>query len=227
MAGRLYGVGVGPGDPELVTLKALRLMRECEIIAVTGENPKESAAYRIAETIYPEVAGKELLHLVTPMTKDREVLEAGYRASADAIEQYLKEGKSVALLTLGDPSVYSSFIYIKRLVQADGYETKMISGVPSFCAAAAEIGDSLADRNEQIHVIPASYRIEEAMELEGTKVLMKSGSKLADVKELLQKRNYQACMIENCGMPDERIYPELSEFPEKGSYYSIMIVKEP
>lgn len=227
MAGRLYGVGVGPGDPELVTLKALRLMRECEIIAVTGENPKESVAYRIAVTTYPEVVSKELLHLVTPMTKERAVLEAGYRASADAIEQYLKEGKSVALLTLGDPSVYSSFIYIKRLVQADGYETKMISGVPSFCAAAAKIGDSLADRNEQIHVIPASYQTEEAMELEGTKVLMKAGSKLADVKKLLQKQKYQAWMIENCGMPGERIYSDLSEFPEKGSYYSVVIVKEP
>lgn len=226
MAGKLYGIGVGPGDPELITLKALRLMKECDVIGIPGKNPSESVAYKIAEGAYPEIGGKELLQIVTPMTKNMDILNAAYQKGAKQIEACLDEGKNVGLLTLGDPTIYSTYIYIQRFVQADGYDAEIINGIPSFCAVSAKFNDSLVDRQEQLHVIPASYQIEDALKLPGTKVLMKAASKLNVVKQTLSANNQRAVMIENCGMPDERIYHSVEEFPETGSYYSLTIVKE-
>ena len=226
MKGTLYGIGVGPGDPELITLKALRIMKESPVIGIPGKNPAESVAYKIAEGAYPQIAEKELLMVETPMTKNREILEAGYRSAAEKIEACLDAGKDVAMLTLGDPTVYSTYIYMQKIVMADGYEAQIISGVPSFCAVAAKFRDSLVEREEQLHVIPASYQIEEALKLPGTKVLMKAASKLDVVRKTLLENGNHAVMIENCGMEDERIYYATEEIPEKGSYYSLMIVKE-
>lgn len=226
MKGKLFGIGVGPGDPEYITLKALRLMKACPVIGMPGKDPAESVAYKIAQGAYPEITEKELLMVETPMTKDKDILEAGYQNAAKQIEACLEAGKDVAMLTLGDPTVYSTYIYMQKLVAQAGYETEIISGVPSFCAVAAKFGDSLVEREEQLHVIPASYQIEEALKLPGTKVLMKAASKLHEVKATLIENGNKAVMIENCGMPDERIYHSVEEIPEKGSYYSLTIVKE-
>ena len=105
--GRVYGVGVGPGDPELMTVKALRILREVDVIAVPGRKPEESAAYRIAVQMVPEITGKEIVAVSMPMVKDREVLRAGHRAAAEKIKKYLSEGRDTAFITLGDPSIYS------------------------------------------------------------------------------------------------------------------------
>ena len=226
MAGKLYGIGVGPGDPELITLKALRLMKECDVIAVPGKDPSESIALKIAMGAYPEIKNKELLLIATPMTKDMKVLKEAYVNGAKLVEKALDEGKSVGLLTLGDPTVYSTYIYIQRNVVADGYEAEIVSGITSFCAVSAKFGDSLVDRHEPLHVIPASYQIEEALKLPGTKVLMKAGSKLNEVKKVLKDNNCEAVMIENCGMENEKMYYSTDEIPDQGSYYSLTIVKE-
>ena len=225
MAGKLYGIGVGPGDPELMTLKALKTMKACDVIAIPGKNPSESVAYRIAEGAYPEINEKEQLLITTPMTKDLKVLNDAYKKGAEAIEKLLDEGKSVGLLTLGDPTIYSTYIYVHRNVIQDGYEAEIINGIPSFCAVSAKFGDSLVDRDEPLHVIPASYQIEDALKLPGTKVLMKAASKLSEVKQTLKEQGCQAMMIENCGMPDEKIYRSTDEIPEKGSYYSLTVIK--
>jgi precorrin-2/cobalt-factor-2 C20-methyltransferase len=223
--GKLYGIGVGPGDPELVTLKALRLMNECPVIGVPGKNPSESVALKIAKEACPEISNKKLLLIETPMTKDSEVLENGYAMAAEKIIACLKQGEDVAMLTLGDPTVYSTYIYIQRLVTLKGYEAEIINGIPSFCAVAAKFNDSLVEREEILHVIPASYQIDDALKLSGTKVLMKAASKLSDVKRTLMANGSSAVMVENCGMEGEKIYYSLDEIPEKGSYYSLIIVK--
>ena len=117
-------------------------------------------------------------------------------------------------------------MYIERKVRSLGYETCIINGIPSFCAAASRMNESLADRNEQIHIIPSSYDIEQALEFQGTKVFMKAGKKLADVKAMLIKKGITDCyMIENCGMPDEKIYSGADKIPENSGYYSIIIIR--
>ena len=169
---------------------------------------------------------KECLNLTTPMTKDKAVLNAAYQAASDQIIKQLEQGKDVACLTLGDPTIYSTYIYIHRIVKAHGYATEIINGIPSFCAVSAKLQDSLVDRSEQLHIIPSTYDIEAALELPGTKVLMKAASKMPIVKETLKRNDLKGAMIENCGMPEEHIYHGVDEIPDQASYYSIIVVKE-
>ena len=109
MRGILYGVGVGPGDPELMTLKAVRMIRENEVIAVPGAEAKETVAYQIAVQAVPELADKELLSIYMPMTHDAKELEENHRKGAKALEEVLDQGKDIVFLTLGDPTIYSTF----------------------------------------------------------------------------------------------------------------------
>ncbi len=226
MNGTLYGVGVGPGDPRMMTLLAVETIRKCTVIAVPAKGREHAMSYRIAEGMVEGIAKKECLTLSTPMTKDPELLKQSYEAAAAKIIEQLKEGRDVAYLTLGDPTIYSTYIYIQRLVKSQGFPACIINGVPSFCAAAAKMGDSLADRSEQIHIIPSNYDIEEAMEYPGTKILMKAASHLSEVRRLLQEKNQPGFMIENCGLPDEHIYSGTEEMPEEAGYYTIVLVKD-
>ena len=226
MNGTLYGVGVGPGDPRLMTYLAVDTIKCCPVLAVPADGKGKAVAYRIASGIVKNLDQKECLDLTTPMTKDRAVLDAAYQTAADRIIEKLEQGLDVACLTLGDPTIYSTYIYIHRLVKARGYDAKIINGIPSFCAVSAKLEDSLADRSEQIHIIPSTYGVEDALNLSGTKVLMKAASKMPIVKETLKRNDLKGAMIENCGMPEEHIYHGVDEIPDQASYYSIIVVKE-
>ncbi len=225
--GKLYGVGTGPGRPELMTLLAVETIRKCHVIAVPTAQRDAAASYRTAAAVIPEISEYDCLTLDTPMTKDIGKLDAAYQKAAEAIMQRLRSGEDVAYLVLGDPSVYSTYIYIHRIVRSFGFDTEIISGVTSFCAAAARIGDSLADRSEQLHIIPSSYDTKEALALPGTKVFMKAASRIGELKkELMECCTADALMIENCGMPDERIYYSPADIPESSGYFSIVIVTD-
>lgn len=226
MSGKLYGVGVGPGDPELLTIKAVRIITEADILFVPGEEKESSIAYKIAKQAVEEIDKKEVISIHMPMTKDEKRLEESHKNGANEIIHYLDQGKIVAFLTLGDPTVYSTYIYLHKIIRERGYETEIISGIPSFCAVAARLNQGLVEKSEQLHVIPSSYDIKDALELSGTKVLMKAGKKISAVVEQLQKLNCQASMIENCGMENEKIYKCLNEIKEDAGYYSLIIVKE-
>ena len=107
-----------------------------------------------------------------------------------------------------------------------GYATEIVSGITSFCAVSARFNEGLVEKSQQLHVIPASYQIEEALKLPGTKVLMKTGKKMQEVKAKIKASGNKAEMIENCGMPDEKIYRSVEEIPDDAGYYSLIIVKE-
>lgn len=222
--GTLYGVGVGPGDPMLMTLKAVQTARDCEVIAIPHKEREKCTALKIALGAVPELAEKETLTVDMPMTKDAEKLERAYAAGAAAIAEVLAQGKSVCFLTLGDPTVYSTYLYLHQRVAAMGYETRIIPGVTSFCAAAAELGISLCENKEQLHVIPGTYTPSEALSLSGTKVMMKNN--LPKTLEALRATGARAAMVENCGMENQHIYPNLESIPEDAGYFSLLIVKE-
>ena len=208
MQGKLYGVGVGPGDPELLTLKALRLIKENEVIAVPGKEIQASVAYQIVKGAYEELDEKTLIPVAMPMTKDPQVLKANHDKAADQVESYLKEGKNVVFLTLGDTTVYSTYLYVHKRILERGYEAEIVSGITSFCAVAARLNMGLVEADQPLHVIPATYKaqeMDEILELPGTKVLMKTGKKMKQVKESIEKSGQKAVMIENCGMPSEKI----------------------
>lgn len=226
MKAKLYGVGVGPGDPELLTLKAARIIRESPVVAIPTKEIEASVAYQIVRQCIPEIDSKELLAIHMPMTKNKEELDKSHQDAAAKITAYLDAGKQVAFLTLGDPCVYSTYMYVHQLVEEQGYPTEILSGITSFCAVAARLNMGLVEKAEPLHIIPSSYQIEDALRLPGTKVLMKAGKKLPAVKEELEQLNAQVWMVENCGMKEEKIYRGAEEININAGYYTLIIVKE-
>ena len=225
MAGIMYGIGVGPGDPELMTLKAVKRIRELKVFAIPHKNKDQCMAYQIARQAVREIEEKECLYLHMPMTKDENVLKESHELAARKVREHLDKGEDVGFITLGDVSIYSTFTYLWERLLKEGYSTRLESGIPSFCAVAARVGIPLVSGSEELHIIPASYQIKDALELSGVKVLMKAGRQMRAVKEELKKCGASAIMVENCGMPDERIYGSLEEIPEDAGYYSLVIVR--
>jgi len=226
MRGTAYCLGVGPGDSELMTLKAVRLVRENRVIAVPGTEPRESVAYRIALGAVPELAEKELLAVDMPMTKDAEKLRAAHETGAGQIEAVLDRGENVVFLTLGDSTIYCTFSYLQHILERDGYPVVLVPGVPSFCAAAARLGVSLTEWDEPMHILPALHRAADALTLPGTCVLMKSAKRMPEVKETLRRSGRKVCAAENCTMENERLYHDLEEIPDDAGYFSLLIAKE-
>ena len=215
MKGIAYAVGVGPGDPELMTLKAVRLIRENDIIAVPGKKEKESVAYKIAAAVVPELAEKTLLSVYMPMVNDRASIDLEHRKAAKMIEEYLDQGKNVVYITLGDSTIYCTFSYIQHILEADGYETELVPGITSFCAAAASLNISLTEWNEPLHVVPALHNTEAgSLKWPGNYVLMKSASKMHEVKEMLSQTDLDVQAVENCSMETEKKYRTLEEIPD-------------
>lgn len=224
MKGTLYGVGVGPGDPELLTLKAVRVIKNCQYIAVPSEDKNKCLAYKIASGAV-DMEGKPCLTISMPMTMDAEKLEQYHTDGAYKIAAVLEQGKDIAFLTLGDPAVYATYIYIHKKTQALGFTAQIVSGVPSFCAAAARLNIPLAEQAQQLHILPAAYEPEETSELSGTKVFMKIGSKMEWLKKQIDTTADRVYMVENCGLENERVSYTADGLDEETGYYSIVIVK--
>lgn len=226
MSGTFYGIGVGPGDPELMTLKAVRMIQEQKVIAVPGDTAEESVAYRIAVQAVPELANKKLLPIKMPMTKDRAEMMKSHESAAEWIASYLREGENVVFLTLGDPAIYSTCMYVAHRIRRMGFSTGLISGVPSFCAAAAAAHLSLAEWDEPLHIYPAVYELQDQLHSDGNYIFMKCGRRLGELKEMIKESNRSAVMVENCGMPSEHIYCSVEDFPEVTGYFSLVIAKD-
>ena len=129
-------------------------------------------------------------------------------------------------LTLGDPTVYCTFSYLQHILEADGYKVELVSGIPSFCAAAARLGTSLTEWDEQLHVLPTLHSAEDVSELSGNCVLMKSASRMKEVKDALARSGRSVQGVENCGMESEKIYRSAEEIPEEAGYFTLVIAKE-
>lgn len=227
MNGTLYGVSVGPGDPELLTLKAVRILKNCPVIAAPQTAGERTLALDIAKEAV-DLSGKEVIALPFLMTRDRAALAQSHRTAADMVAQRLLAGQDVAILSLGDVSIYSSFGYLCELLSADGFSVVMIPGVPSFCAVAATLGISLTTMQTPLHIIPASQMdTTQMLALPGTKVLMKTGKFMARVKqEILQSGLADSTvMVQNCGFPDEKICKKIAEAAEDAGYFTTIIVK--
>ena len=226
MKGIAYGVGVGPGDPEYMTLKAVRLIQENDVIAVAGRVAEDAVAYKIAAAVVPEIKDKELVPCYMPMVKDRELIDQEHRRAAKLVESYLDQGKNVVYITLGDSTVYCTFTYIQHYLEADGYTVELVSGIPSFCAAAAALNTPLTEWDEPLHILPGVHDLENDLALKGNYVIMKSASKMAAVKDMIRRSGRKAVMAENCSMATEKLYYIVDEIPDDAGYFSLIIAKE-
>ena len=224
--GILYGVGVGPGDPELITRKAERVIRTSPVLAV----PEKGSGEKLALGIVGDLAqGKELLYCAAPMVRDESVLDAAYEANADQVCAQLDQGKDVAFITLGDPTVYSTYLYLHRKVVGRGYEAEIIPGVPSFCAAAARLGKALCEKSERLMVVPASHgSVEECLTQDANLIFMKAGREIGALKRTLADHDLldRASLVANCGLEGEVVCPNLADLPEDTVYFSIVLLKK-
>ena len=228
MKGKLYGIGVGPGDPELMTLKAKRLIEECDIVAVpVKKEGEESVALNIARGA-ASVPEEKVRRILFTMNKDKAKREECRQAAAEAIMEYLDAGQSVAMPVLGDVGIYRTYSYVhKKLIQA-GYEVQMISGIPSFCAGASKANISIVEGNEGFGVIPSLKGIDQvkkAMGVFDNLVIMKVGSHVKEVYDILKAEGKEdnAIIISNVGMEGEYVGPLLPD--REYGYFTTMIIK--
>lgn len=223
--GVFYSVGVGPGDPSLMTIKSVETIKKSDIIVLPKSGAAENIAFKIAKQYLVE---KTIIECDMPMTRDKELLHQSHEAAAQTIENLLKDGKTVSFLTLGDPSIYSSAMYVHKKLTERGYKTILIPGIPSFCAVAASLNTSLCEGGELLHIIPASYEdIDESLALKGNKILMKSGKSIYSVRDkILNSNNKEAMIVECASMENEKVYKNIELMEENASYFSILLVKE-
>ena len=227
--GRLIGIGAGPGDPELLTLKAVGAIKKCGAIAVPRSGEGESSAYSIVKKY---ITGQELIECSFVMERDMEKRREARQLAADRIAERLENGVDVGFITLGDPTVYSTFMYVHKIIAGMGFATEIIPGITSFSAAAAALGISLCEDGEALTVIPAGMgdTIDDMLRYPGNKVIMKSGRNLARTIDTLKARGYGgrtkiACRVT---MEGEKLFASIDEYeksPETG-YLTLAIVKE-
>ncbi len=224
MKGVFYSVGMGPGDPELMTRKAISIINTCEVIAVPDSQGSENVVLGIAGEL---ADGKIIVCCDSPMIRDQAVIDRYHRSNAKKLAAFLDQGLDVAFLTLGDPAIYSTAIYIQRQLTELGYDTQMIPGVPSFCAVAARLNQPLCEASQSLHIVPATREsVEQALHATGTQVLMKAGKNISHIKKALKKQSKIAQAVERCGMRDEKVHCNLDTLDDQASYFSVVIVKE-
>lgn len=177
-----------------------------------------------------DLDGKTILPLRFPMTRNKDALHAAHEEAARQVSSYLDAGQDVAMLNLGDVSVYATFGYLQQILQAKGYATVMLAGVPSFCAAAARLNQPLTAGMEQPLIIAPGGSAEQILDIPGSKVLMKTGRQLPDTLKTLEAKGKlaQSAMVCNCGLPKEEVWPDLSAYDAErpAGYFATILVKE-
>lgn len=224
MAGKFISVGLGPGDSELLTIKAIKAIKNSDIIGVPVSGASKNIALEIAEEY---LEGKEILYLDMPMTRDKEILDKSHEEATKIIKELLDKEKTIAFLTLGDPCIYSTSMYVHKRIKESGYDTLIVPGITSFSAAGAALDMSLCEGEQGLHIIPGSYGdLEETMSLSGTKIFMKSGkSSEAVIKIIRESESHKGMIVECASMKNEKIYENL-EAGKINSYFSLIIAKE-
>ena len=231
--GILYGIGVGPGDPELVTVKAARLLGQCRHVFVPkARMAAESQALSIAHRFL--TSHSQVHELVFPMTSDQEELFHRWLASAGEIITVLKDGEDACFLTLGDPLLYSTYIYLLRAVRAQLPEASVVTvpGITAFSAAAALTEFPLGERKEPVTIIPTADDLEnvrQSLSAGGTVILMKIGRRLGEILNLLEEAGVidRSVFVSHAGMDKQKVETDLRRLRQEGpdaGYLSIILV---
>jgi precorrin-2 C20-methyltransferase / precorrin-3B C17-methyltransferase len=234
VTGRLYGVGLGPGDPELITRKAARLIAEADVIAFHAGVGKQSNARRIAADLIPGTAIEEELRY--PVTTGPTAHPGGYAGAmadfyeecADRLAAHLEQGRTVVVLAEGDPLFYGSFMYLHDRL-APRFETEVVPGVPAFAAATAVLASPLVRQTDVLTVLPGTLDVPElARRLADTDgaIIMKLGRRFPGVVEALRQagRLEHALYVERASMPAERWMPVMEVDPATVPYFSLIVV---
>lgn len=229
--GTLYGIGVGPGDPELITVKALRHLQSAPVVAFpSGIKGQPGVAEQIVAPWLS--ADQQRLPLAFPYVLDAQQLEAAWQRAAESVWPYLQTG-DVVFACEGDISFYSTFSYLAQSLQQQQPTAKIeaIAGVSSPMAAAAALGIPLTCQSERLVVLPALYTVNElaaALDWAEVVVLMKVGSVYAEVWQILaqHQRLERSYVVENATRANQKIYAGLQDHPHlQLPYFSLLIVQ--
>lgn len=229
--GTLYGVSVGTGDPELITVKGLRILQSCDVIAFpAGIKNRPGIAQNIIDCwLQPQ---QQILPLKFPYTQDIEILQAAWSEAAEKVWYYLQQGVNIAFACLGDISFYSTFTYLAQALQQSHPKVQIetIPGVCSPMAIASVLGIPLTVNQQRLAILPGIYSVEE---LEKTLawaevvILLKVNSVYEQVWQILQRSNLlsSSCVVEKVTFPEQKIYRDLTNYPQLDlSYFSIMLI---
>ena len=232
MQGKLYGIGVGPGNPDLMTLRAKELLEKSSVIAYPVKKLGEEGVALNIISQRVDVKGKEVVELLFSMNPDDEVRKKCRAEAMEKICGLLDQGKDIAMVTLGDVAVYSTYMYIDRDIQARGYETEVVPGIPSFCHGAALARLPLMIGEESVAVVSLAKRnnenAEKVLDAVDNLVIMKAFASIPAIVEMLKARNIpldNATVMSNVGMPDEYIGP-LDPSREYGYFTTVLIKKK-
>lgn len=229
--GKLYGIGVGPGDPSLMTLRAFEALQAAHTIAypvkVRGER---STALDIVRRRV-DVSGKDILELEFRMDPSDEVRQACRREAVAELAERLDRGEDIAMITLGDVSVYSTYMRIDRMVRDLGYETEVVPGIPSFCHGAALAGIPLMIGNEGLAIVPVakenSRLLEDALDNFDNIVVMKAFKSIGMILDMMESKGIpadRATVVSNVGMEGEYVGPMVRD--RDYGYFTTVIIKK-
>jgi precorrin-2/cobalt-factor-2 C20-methyltransferase len=232
MAGKLYGIGVGPGDPELLTVKAVEILKRCDhVFTPIAKEGGSSVAFDIARRFIPEAT--PVTRLLFPMIKDRHILERQWSENYRAMEEVVRACRLCAFITLGDSGTYSTFSvvmrYFKRL--APDIEIETVPGITSFSYAAARAGLPLVEGNEIVSVVSANdspERLELIIDSSDTVVFLKTYRQRERLLKIIADRGLSDCCtyIQKCGLAGERVLHSLDGLEQSPEYLSLVVLKK-
>ncbi len=229
----VYAVGVGPGDPELVTRKAERILRSVDVILAPVSNPVEASVALGTIREFIDESRQEIIVHQFPMTADRARLVPAWQEAAALIAAHAEAGRSVAFITIGDPLFYSTFIYLLRILREQWPQLtiEVVPGISSINAAAAETALPLVEGDEKMVVIPATAGVEQiqaALDSCETVVLLKVKPLFSAIIELLRSagRERRTVFVERVGSPRQKVLTDFEEIAAYSpDYLSLMIIK--
>ena len=235
----LIGIGVGPGDPDLLTVKAVKAIQDADVIMCPASaEDRPSIALSVISSLIDKSKNQEIVKLIFPMTKDKDVLEAHWKTNAKIMAEKVLSGKNVVYLTVGDPYLYSTWIYMHRDISANYPDIKIsvIPGIVSMFTFASKVGISIAEGAEKVAIIPSCYDLNSVKEIakhSEVLVFLKDGRYFDKVIELLKESGFPGNSIfaigQDLGTDHEIIRKmtlgEVNDGTLTTKYFSILVVK--
>ena len=235
----LIGIGVGPGDPELLTVKAVKAIQNADtIMCPTADEDKPSIAFSIVSSLIDKSKNQEIIKLIFPMTKDKDILQVTWKKNAKIMAEKVLTGKNVVYLTIGDPNLYSTWIYMHKDIKLNYPEIKIsvIPGIVSMFTFAAKVGIGIAEGAEKVAIIPSCYDLSTVKEIakhSDTMVFLKDGRYFDKVIDLLKESGFPDNSIfaigQDLGTENEIIRKltlgEVNDGTLTTKYFSILVVK--
>jgi precorrin-2/cobalt-factor-2 C20-methyltransferase len=226
MSGRLIGVGVGPGDPELLTVKGMRVLRDADEVFVPVADTGEVG--RAEATVREYVGGQRITRLLFALSDDTEARELNWTNAATEVSKHLRDHKTCAFATIGDPNVYSTFTYLARSVRQiePQVEVETVPGITAMQDLASRSGTVLLEGDERLALLPftaGEERLREALAGFETVVCYKGGSRLGEVLGVGEERIEDAVYGARLGIEGEEIVPAREMVGREGTYLSTVI----